>query len=185
MTMPGMPELKPKGGRPRVFKTPDDLLRAFEDYNNFRRAEVNLIVAYRGKTQVSEPAAPNIFSFAAFCECSQRTLERLAHDPEFENAWSFIKTAIAGELISVGLLKHGRLDSNLVARLVGLSSKREVVTVTAPNGGQQIDAYDLPNKVHPRAPLEDKMSDAPLLFSQRQIDAGVEYPAIVIEHREA
>lgn len=82
------------------------------------------------------------------------------------------------------LAAANKINPQFTARFMGLADHRETKVTSIAPPAPKMDPLDVVDKMHPDAPLADQLSDTPLLFSQRQIDAGVPYPMITIEHKE-
>lgn len=73
------------------------------------------------------------------------------------------------------------VNAQFVGRFMGLVDHKETKVTSTTIDAPKLDALDVVDKIHPDAPIEDQLSDKPLLFSQRQIDAGIAYPSKTID----
>lgn len=177
-----------KPGRPRAIPDADALLDAADAY--IKWADENPILKNRSQLhdgkpikwteQIKRPLTK--MGFQAFLGISERTMYRLLHDevnerPEIAEVAAAIFAMFDSDLLEGGVVKL--YDGPLVSRVLQLADTVNS-NVPPPTGGPSIDPKDIPNLVHPDDP--DPFGENPLRFSQRQLDAGVPYPAKVIEH---
>lgn len=98
--------------------------------------------------------------------------------PHLYDAANMIRDVIRTAQLELGA--SGAVNSAFTAKIANLVERSETTVTDNSNPENQIDPLDIPNLVHPDAPLEDQLSDTPLLFSKCQIDGGVPYPMKVI-----
>lgn len=164
---------------PRILPTPQDVLDAGEDYLNHCIANPLLVertklhdgkvVTYTEKTT----RIPTLTGFAVFVGCSAESFRKwtLHHNEEYAAAAMAVREAILGNQLELGAARV--TDPAFTARLAGLADKSEQAVTLTPVANS-VDPLDVPNCVHPHDP--DPLAPDRLKFSQRQIEAGIEYP---------
>jgi len=181
-------------GEPRMFETPEDVIASVAEYlewcedNPFEVLETGTFKDGSFEYTSRKTRIPSQSGYGLWLGRHPDILMRWA------NGW-FSKTiqegAVTGrEMIrtrQIELGAAGILNPMFTARVAGLAEKSEIQMQAnmGPPPGSKVDDCDVPNLVHPDAPIEHQLSDAPLLFSQRQLDAGVPYPMKTIDHDEA
>lgn len=185
---PNMPKYVPSAdpyagvvfGRPKKVPDVDTLLNAAEDYvrwANDNPLYKNKSAVHDGKViQYKEPVKRPLtkIGFARFLHVNETTVRRFM-DPRLRDE-EFVETAKAvfnlfdSELLEGGITSL--YNSNITSRILQLAD--HIKTDAQPPVAPAIDPMDIPDKVHPNDP--DPFSENPLLFSQRQLDAGIKHP---------
>lgn len=162
-----------------TFRLPEELLAAGVEYVKWCKDNPHIIKktglskGIAVKYEEEQERAPTIVGFAHHLGVSPTTVTRWFHadDPDFHDAANRVKAMIQSDQ-QYGAIA-GFYNPMIIGRLQGLAEKVETQELTPPPPNE----LDKVNKVHPDAPLADQFSENPLLFSQRQLDAGVPYPA--------
>jgi hypothetical protein len=167
-------------GAPRVLKTAEDILKAGNDYllwcadNPITVPKTTVqngkVIAYIEKRN----RPPTKIGFAHFVGITKTTLHRFTSpikEPEYREAAEQVFAAIEAKLLDGGLANDW--NGPIVTRVLRLE---ETITTKSETPEAQVDPLDVPNVVHPDAPPEEAFGDHPLLFTLRQIQAGVSYP---------
>ena len=131
-------EYKRKRGRPPKFKTAKELAKAFEDYKEFCDSHpFEIVTEFKGEKSVRTiPHAYTLCGFMVFidsmsewCDWKRYTKER---GEDFLGVITRIETEIREHQVVGGVA--GVYNSNLTARLNGLTDKKDVTS-----GGKKLD----------------------------------------------
>lgn len=165
------------------FETAEDFLDEAYAYlaeTEANPVKVNSTEIIKGKPvhfKAEKNKIPTMLGLSTYLEVSYNALcmwVRGDGPAHMEEPANLIRDIIRTKQIELGA--SGAVNPAFAQRLLGLAEKVEnqVTEVAKPENQQQPD--DVPNLVHPDAPIQDQLSETPLLFSKRQIDAGVPYP---------
>ncbi len=190
-TTPGQGGLFGIGNRlnvlPRALPTAELVIQSGQDYlqwcqDNPIRTEAQS--AASGKLlryEVLKDRVPSLIGWASFVGVGEGTVRQWTRnkDPEYAEAAKRVCEAIKASQIEGG--SAGIYHAQIVTRLAGLSEKIEATTVDLTPPPPETDPIDVVNKLHPNAPYDEKYGENPLLFSQRQLNAGVLYPMKTVE----
>jgi hypothetical protein len=118
-------------GRPRRFKTPGALWRAFEEYKEWaadhpwNKKEAIKSGDLAG-TLVDIPTSRPLteWEFAVFCRMSRTGLIEYCNRDDFSDIYKRIKDEMSAQRISGGM--SGAYNANLVARIDGITEKSEI-----------------------------------------------------------
>jgi len=118
-------------GRPRRFKTPGALRRAFEQYKEWAAANPwNKKEAIKSGdlagTLIDLPTERPLteWEFAVFCGMSRTGLIEYCKRDDFSDIYKKIKDEMSAQRISGGMA--GAYNANLVARIDGITEKSEI-----------------------------------------------------------
>lgn len=168
-------------GPRRKLATPDDVREAGQRYLEWCRdnpIEVPKTHVVKGEVQeyVEKRKRPiTKMGFARFIGITWRGLVHMSdverRGQEYVDALDEVFASFDAEVLEGGL--SNIYNGMLVARVLSLA---ENVNSTIEDNRQPAppDPYKAVNKVHPDDP--DPLREDPLLFSQQQIDAGVQFP---------
>lgn len=157
-----------KSGAPMQF-TSEVILEKLAAYLAF--CDANPLVFGKEK----RPLIPNLSRFFEHSGIQSMTFYKIEKDPRRYPAIQQVRESLRARQIEGGAA--GFFQATIATRLAGLTDKSEQVVHT-PAPAPQVNPLDVPNCIHPDDP--DPLAPDRLLFSQRQIDAGVPYPMKVI-----
>lgn len=146
MAIEQMREVAKRGGRPRKFNSPTDLINAFEKYCRWAKENPMVVTDRSTKKFKAELVDNKVRQTPGAAETSQATVERpltidgfcahagisnwtqmkanYAERPGFMSIFACIERAIRDQQSAGGLI--GIYDSSLTARIAGLADKKEV-----------------------------------------------------------
>lgn len=131
-------EYKRKRGRPPKFKTAKELEKAFEDYKAFVDANpYEIVTEYKGETMVRKIQHPyTLCGFMVFVDSGREWKDFARYNKERGEDFCALITRIETEVREhqVGGGMIGQYNSNLTARLNGLTDKKDVTSK-----GERID----------------------------------------------
>lgn len=117
-------------GRPRKFKTPEDLYNKFQKYKEWANLNPwNKIEAIKSGDRAGEliylPTQRPLteWGFAVFCEMSRRGLIEYSTRKRFSHIYARIKDEMSEQRISGGMA--GVYESRLVARIDGIKEPKD------------------------------------------------------------
>lgn len=177
------PQESPARGN-RIMKTGADVLACGHRYLEW--CSQNPIPKTRTETYQGEsftveetvPRVPTVQGWAAFIGITSGAIYQWQHkEEEYAEATATILNIIRTRQIEGGAA--GIYNAQIAMRLAGLADKSEQV-ITNPPPAPRVNPLDAVNCVHPDDP--DPLAPDRLLFSQRQIDAGVPYPIKTISN---
>ena len=130
-------EYKKKRGRPPKFKTAKELAKAFEDYKAFIDDHpCEIVTIFKGEEYVRQVPHPyTLCGFMVFCELGEwKDFARYTkgRGEDFSTLISRIETEVREHQVTGGMT--GQYNSNLTARLNGLTDKKDVTSK-----GERID----------------------------------------------
>lgn len=131
-------EYKRKRGRPPKFKTAKELEKAFEDYKAFVDANpYEIVTEYKGETMVRKVQHPyTLCGFMVFVDSGREWKDFARYNKErgedFCALITRIETDVREHQVTGGMT--GQYNSNLTARLNGLTDKKDVTSK-----GERID----------------------------------------------
>lgn len=126
---------KSKGGRPRIFETPEDLEKTFNEYLEFmktqtwKKQEFIKSGEFAGKIIELETQRPlTMESFCLFANINSKYLYQLNEDTKqkFSNIVTRIHETLREQKVSGAMV--GAYNSNLVARLEGITDKHDITS---------------------------------------------------------
>jgi len=172
------PDYNFNGGPKHKIKTPAELLEKFAGYVNYNRA--NPIIKKKEKMtrfglevtteRCKKPLT--LKGFQIYGDFSQTVWDGFYYRDEFDEAVAYIKDYIYED--KYGGAAVGTYNASVIMRDLGLSDNLNVNGSSLPPPPPQTDPVDVPNLVHPDDP--DPYAPGRMLFSQRQLEAGVQYP---------
>ena len=128
---------KKKRGRPPKFKTAKELAKAFEDYKAFcDEHPYEIVTIFKGEESVRYVQHPyTLCGFMVFCDMGEwRDFARYTRErgDDFSTLISRIEVEVREHQVGGGMT--GQYNSNLTARLNGLTDKKDVTS-----NGKEID----------------------------------------------
>lgn len=120
--------LRNVGGRPRIFKTPQELLDQACDY--FEWSEKNKIIDDHGRAR-TRPLS--LRQLSLFLNISNTTWYNMKKNPEFEFTCEQIESWIFSQQANGAAL--GIFNANLISRILGLEERQHVITAPPPKIG--------------------------------------------------
>ncbi|PHR25057.1 MAG: hypothetical protein COA37_04840 [Hoeflea sp.] len=171
------------------FRTGEELLDKVVEYLDWCCENPIILQEQNGykdkviRYDIEKHRIPSQSGFCEFCGISVHTFQtwiRGTRNEDLQEAANRAADMFRNRQIELGAA--GAVVPVFAVRMAGLVEKQELQhTLETANRANQVDPDDIPNLVHPDAPIEDQLAENPLLFSKRQLDAGVPYPRKTIE----
>ncbi len=118
-------------GRPRRFKSPGMLYRAFEEYKEWalmhpwnKKEAIKSGDLAGSLVDIPTERPLTEWEFAIFCNMSRSGLTEYVNKPDFSDIYKRIKDEMSAQRISGGMA--GAYNANLVARIDGITEKSEI-----------------------------------------------------------